>query len=288
MAVRRKKARRSGTKKKKRRSVSRKPAKRPSAKGTSPKVKSKKRAGGKKSVTKAKKKRPVAARAARTAKKASKASSRKVKRPKISRNVKVSARRPARRVKAGTRVAKPRRVKAGTRVTKPRRVSAKVHLRKRTLTRKKPARGHIPPIKPPFEAYRGIRPFLFVSYSHRNMGEVFRILKRMYENRYRVWYDEGIEPGNEWPEVVGKAIVKCSQYLVFMSPAAALSRNVRNEVNLASTENKEIIVVNLEETRLTSGMKLQIGTFQHINRYEMGEKEFYEKLFKVLKSDLKS
>jgi hypothetical protein len=276
MAVRRKKLNRKGPEKKKRKSVSKKPVKRSSAKVSSPKVKSKKRAGGKKSVTRAKKKKPVSARATRTAKKASKASSRKVASSGRPRRAKVSARRTKRKAKVGTRVAKPRKI------------SAKVHVRKRALTRKKPAKGHISPIKPPFEAYRGIRPFLFVSYSHRNMRDVFRILKRLYDNRYRIWYDEGIEPGNEWPEVVGKAIVNCSQYLVFMSHSAAISRNVRNEVNLASTENKEIIVVNLEETRLTSGMKLQIGTFQHINRYEMGEKEFYEKLFKVLKSELRS
>ncbi|MGQ9615752.1 MAG: toll/interleukin-1 receptor domain-containing protein [Spirochaetota bacterium] len=265
MAGKGKKLNRKVKKKKKSPRPSKKSGKKLTVKGFSAKVKSKKRAGGTRSGTKVKKKKPVAAKAAKTVKKTSKASSKRVSPSKGSRKAKV-----------------------GTKVAKPRKVSVKVLRKKRALSRKKPARGHIPPIKPPFEAYRGIRPFLFVSYSHRNMIDVFRILKRMYDNRYRIWYDEGIEPGNEWPEVVGKAIVNCSQYLVFMSPSAALSRNVRNEVNLAFTENKEIIVVNLEETRLTSGMKLQIGTVQHINRYEMGEKEFYEKLFKVLKSDLRS
>ncbi len=175
----------------------------------------------------------------------------------------------------------------GAKAVKRKVASKKSPVKKLALRRKKPTPRWLPPVKPPFEAYRGIRPFLFVSYAHRNMKDVFRILKKMNEGRYRIWYDEGIEPGNEWPEVVGTAVVKCSQYVVFMTPAAAVSRNVRNEVNLAFAENKEIIVVYLQETNLTSGMKLQIGTVQHINRYEMGEKEFYEKLFKVLRGDLR-
>jgi hypothetical protein len=76
--------------------------------------------------------------------------------------------------------------------------------------------------------------------------------------------------------------------MVFMSPAAADSRNVRNEVNLAFTEDKEIIVVYLKKTRLSSGMKLQIGTVQFINHYELSEREFYGKLTSVLNSSARN
>ena len=143
-------------------------------------------------------------------------------------------------------------------------------------------------MKPPFKAYRGIRPFLFGSYAHKDMEIVFRLLKKLDRDRYRIWYDEGIEPGNEWPEVVGNAVINCTQFIVFMSPAAADSRNVRNEVNLAFTEDKEIIVVYLKKTDLSSGMKLQIGTVQFINLYELSEREFYEKLTKVLNSSMRN
>jgi hypothetical protein len=148
--------------------------------------------------------------------------------------------------------------------------------------------AHRPPVKPPFEAYKGIRPFLFSSYAHRDMERVFKILKKLHSDRYRIWYDEGIEPGNEWPEVVGNAVINCTQFIVFMSPAAANSRNVRNEINLAFTEDKDIIVVYLKNTKLSSGMKLQIGTVQFINRYELSDREFSEKLDKVLNSSMKN
>lgn len=141
-------------------------------------------------------------------------------------------------------------------------------------------------MKVPFDAYKGAKPYIFVSYSHKNMPDVFGIIKKLSDARYRVWYDEGIEPGNEWPEVVGKALLGCSLLLVFMSRSASVSRNVRNEINLAFSEGKHIIVVYLERTTLTEGMKLQIGTVQFINQYEMASKEFVDKLKGVLSNDL--
>jgi hypothetical protein len=148
--------------------------------------------------------------------------------------------------------------------------------------------GHKPITKPPFEAYKGIRPYMFCSYAHRDMTQVFKVLKKLHKDRYRIWYDEGIEPGNEWPEVVGNAVIKCSQFIVFMSPAAASSRNVRNEVNLAFNDDKEIIVVYLKKSNLSSGMRLQIGTVQFINYYDITDREFYVKLNKVLSSSLRN
>jgi hypothetical protein len=62
---------------------------------------------------------------------------------------------------------------------------------------------------------------------------------------------------------------------------------VRNEINLAFNENKDIIVVFLDETRLSEGLRLQIGSVQYINKFETTEKEFYEKLKKVLKTEIR-
>jgi hypothetical protein len=139
-----------------------------------------------------------------------------------------------------------------------------------------------PVVKPPFQAYRGTKPYLFASYSHRNMREVFGIIRKISDNRFRVWYDEGIEPGNEWPEEVGRALTACRLFLVFMSPEAMESRNVRNEINMATSENKAVMVVFLQPTELSEGMKLQLGTVQFLNRHEMTDAEFGAKLEQVL------
>ena len=137
-------------------------------------------------------------------------------------------------------------------------------------------------MKPPFTAYRGAKPYLFASYAHRNIRDVFPIIRRLADARFRVWYDEGIEPGNEWPEEVGRALTACQLFLVFMSPEAMESRNVRNEINMAAAENKAIMVVFLQTAELSEGMKLQLGTVQFLNRHEMTDAEFGAKLEQVL------
>jgi hypothetical protein len=144
-----------------------------------------------------------------------------------------------------------------------------------------------PLVKPPFQSYRGGKPYIFASYSHRNMRDVFGIMKKLSAGRWRIWYDEGIEPGNEWPEEVGRALTSCQLFLVFMSPEAMESRNVRNEINMASSENKHIMVVFLQPTELSEGMKLQIGTVQFINRHELAEVEFDAKMEQVLDPGLR-
>jgi hypothetical protein len=63
---------------------------------------------------------------------------------------------------------------------------------------------------------------------------------------------------------------------------------VRNEINLAFSEARDILVVFLDETRLSEGMRLQIGTVQFINKFAMKENEFVDKLKRVLSARVKS
>jgi hypothetical protein len=214
----------------------------------------------------------------------------------------ISRARPARRkaavkarsVKARAAEKTPRRVPRAparaARVVGARRAARKVSVRRVRRPAAPPARALAPRgplLRPPIEAYRGIKPYIFTSYSHRDMREVFAVIKKLADGRYRIWYDEGVEPGNEWPEEVGRALLGSNLFVVFMSPAAIDSRNVRNEINLASSENKNILVVFLQPADLSEGMKLQIGTVQYMNKYEMTEKEFLEKLRKTLSPDLR-
>ena len=60
------------------------------------------------------------------------------------------------------------------------------------------------PLPAPFEAYVGDEPYLFASYAHLDGAVVFPELIYLRDQGYRVWYDEGIDPGNEWPEEVAK------------------------------------------------------------------------------------
>ena len=67
------------------------------------------------------------------------------------------------------------------------------------------------------QPYEGTSPYIFISYSHRDYDRVEPILREMAAKGYRFWYDEGIDPGTEWPESIARHLEKSSVCLSFMS-----------------------------------------------------------------------
>ena len=50
-----------------------------------------------------------------------------------------------------------------------------------------------------FKPYEGTRPFLFISYAHHQSEEVVSTIRILHEKGWRLWYDEGIPAGSDWP-----------------------------------------------------------------------------------------
>ncbi len=139
---------------------------------------------------------------------------------------------------------------------------------------------------PPFEAYHGDKPFIFVSYSHNNQLAVYNEIARLHRLGYRIWYDEGIQLGSEFSGEVAKAIINCSLFLVFVTPAAVVSRHIQNEINFALKYDKKFLAIYLEKTTLPEGLELQIGTIQSLLKYKHGDEWYLQKILKALPGDL--
>jgi hypothetical protein len=141
-------------------------------------------------------------------------------------------------------------------------------------------------LAPPFEAYNGPLPYAFVSYAHKDADTVFPEIARLHAQGFRIWYDEGIDPGNEWPDEVARSLAGCSLFMVFISPEAVRSQNVRNEVNYALNKGKTFLAIHIVETPLPSGLELRMGDIQAIMKYRMSEDNYCRKIEKVLPSTL--
>ena len=103
-------------------------------------------------------------------------------------------------------------------------------------------------------------------------------IKALYEKGYRIWYDEGITPGSEWPEEIARAITDSAIFIVFISQAAIQSRNVKREIAYALDENKLLLAVHLEEVSLPPGLKLSIGNIQWIMKWKISAEDYARKL----------
>lgn len=128
--------------------------------------------------------------------------------------------------------------------------------------------------------YEGTQPYIFVSYAHKNDAAVLEIIGTLQSRGFRVWYDEGIEAGSEWPESIASHLERAQLVLAFLSPAYLRSDNCRKEMHYALTKKKPVINVYLEQTELSPGMEMQIGNLFALMKYTYpSEAYFYDKLF---------
>jgi TIR domain len=155
-------------------------------------------------------------------------------------------------------------------------------LRRHQLSEQKSKKWRLPmpdvdlPI--PFQAYMGDEPYVFVSYAHKDGRVVFTELQALHQKGVRIWYDEGIDPGNEWPEEIAKALDRAMVFLVFISKVAVESRNVRNEINFALNRGKRFIAIHLEDTQLPPGLELRMGDIQAIMKWRMTDDHYSKKV----------
>lgn len=129
------------------------------------------------------------------------------------------------------------------------------------------------------EEYNGSGKYIFFSYCHSDAPRVMPIIAAMNKLGYRIWFDRGIQPGTDWPDVIAEHLEKSSVFIACISEASLRSHNCRNELNYAILKGKQFIGVILEPVRLTPGMEMQMATYQAIycqNYSSFGE--FFAKL----------
>ena len=120
----------------------------------------------------------------------------------------------------------------------------------------------------PFEPYSGDGPSIFVSYAHADKIVVFDAIRQLHQKGANIWYDEGIQAAGEWVEEIAHAIKDSVLFLVFISPRSIDSRYVRQEIGYASSLNKEILTVFVEDTDLPAGLSLILQQFQSLSLSE--------------------
>lgn len=130
--------------------------------------------------------------------------------------------------------------------------------------------------------YEGSENYIFISYCHKDKKFVFPIIERLAKDGYRVWYDEGIDPGSEWPEIIASHLNNAAACIAFITDNALNSHNCRREINFALLKKKPFISVILEKVKLSLGMEMQLSATQSIFKYTLQSNyEFFQKLYEA-------
>ena len=100
------------------------------------------------------------------------------------------------------------------------------------------------------EAYKGTEPYIFISYKHNDKqmkeGEIFDFVSRLQQDGYRVWYDQGIEPGTHFDEEIASRVEGCHFFLCFLSDEYFMSNWCSTELDNAFELNKTIVPIYLK------------------------------------------
>ena len=119
-------------------------------------------------------------------------------------------------------------------------------------------------------AYQGNGGYIFASYCHKDEAVVLPLLGELAGGGVNVWYDEGIVPGDEWPQVIQDRIEGCSVFVAFVSSASQLSHNCRRELNEALTLGKPTIPVLLEDCEKSLATEALLSRLQAMKFWEYG------------------
>lgn len=128
--------------------------------------------------------------------------------------------------------------------------------------------------------YRGDAPYIFISYAHKDVQSVLPIIGTMQASGFRIWFDEGIDPGTEWDNVIAEQIEKSSYFLAFVSENYLASENCKDELNFARDLGKHRLLVYLENVTLPAGMAMRMNRIQSVFKYKyLDESAFYKVLY---------
>ena len=106
------------------------------------------------------------------------------------------------------------------------------------------------------------KPYIFISYSHKDSEKVFPVISIMKKNGYRVWYDKNINPGRKWDQYIESIIKHSCIFISFIShsywKSGACIEEISYACRLSQFEIDGIIPVFLDETDIPENLGLQM------------------------------
>lgn len=119
-----------------------------------------------------------------------------------------------------------------------------------------------------------------MSYSHKDTAAVYPILDALYDRKYRIWYDESCENGNDFRDELRHRIEKAEAVLLFVSKSSMTSPFCGMEIIVARENNKRLYPIYLDDVDVPPAFAILLSNTHHSMADNM------DKLIKALVRDL--
>lgn len=117
--------------------------------------------------------------------------------------------------------------------------------------------------------YEGNEPYLYFSYCREDSAAVNPIIEMLAAAGYRVWYDNGIRPGEKRLEEIAAPMAGSTAVLAAVTEASSASHDCRSEVNLALKSGKTLLPILLKDVSLSLAQRLLLEACRPVKRYEL-------------------
>lgn len=119
---------------------------------------------------------------------------------------------------------------------------------------------------------------VFISYSHTNREtcqQIASILKS--RNRYDVWYDEGLHPGEIYRKKIAQIIKDANFFIILISKTSICSEWVLDEVEYAKKIHKKILPIWIEKTDLPDDLDMILNRYHSLFWHLRSSNDQFEK-----------
>lgn len=133
-------------------------------------------------------------------------------------------------------------------------------------------------------------PYYFVSYSTEDSARVAEYCQRMWNAGLPLWYDHGIEHGEDFDRIISEHIRFCEAVLLFMSktPLGKEDTFVRKEFNIARKRGRPIHVIYIDPISIDD-VPVQydlwweeLSRIQGVIAYEQDVEQTVEEIYKAI------
>ncbi len=136
------------------------------------------------------------------------------------------------------------------------------------------------------EPYDGDEPYLFVSYSHVDTQTVDEVMHVLDKEKFRMWYDDAMEIGDDFREELKDKIKKCTGVLVFISENSMRSKFCGMEIITAFKYDKRIYPIYLSESvTVPDALKFILENLQHVKSEGIRTEKYLAKLISSLPTE---
>ena len=128
---------------------------------------------------------------------------------------------------------------------------------------------------PNFEPYDGRDPYIFISYAHADNEVVNGLMNTLSDEKFRLWFDAGLEVGNDFRDELVEKIKNCCAMIFFASERSFISKYCATEIINAVKYDIKIFPFFLSTARdaaIPSQLEMVIGNLHHIYYYDNPDK----------------